>query len=122
FRYMQWASPFLLAVPALLTIPLYRICQDMGGGLLAHSIRSLVVFLVVRVAALWISVLPQPADPIRLAGLVAAFITPWFFLLAVAERWQFTVSTMDLEKRYEADSEFEILALTESSGAGRKIL
>jgi hypothetical protein len=121
FRHMQSASPFLLAIPAVLTIPLYRICQDMGGGLLAHSLRSLVVFLVVRVAALWISVVPQPAGPVRLAGLVAAFITPWFFLLAVAERWQFTVSTMDLARRYEADGDFEILTLTAASATARKI-
>lgn len=73
----------------ILGLALHRISVEMGGGQLAASLRYLVAFLMVRLAAL----------------------VNRLFVLGVHHRWQLTVADGRLADRYEANPEEEIQTL-----------
>jgi hypothetical protein len=110
-RYLQAASPVLLAAPALVAVVLHRIRQEMGGGEMSASMRYLAAFLVVRLVSLWLGLLAGvPAATVLSRTLWWA--APWLFLLAVWRRWQVTVFAAQLAERYEKDPEAELAGVT----------
>ncbi|HXG31784.1 MAG TPA: hypothetical protein VNJ11_00345 [Bryobacteraceae bacterium] len=110
-RYLQAASPALLAAPALVAVVLHRIRQEMGGGEMSASMRYLAAFLVVRLVSLWLGLLPG-APLATVLSRTLWWAAPWLFLLAVWRRWQVTVFAAQLAERYEKDPEAELAGVT----------
>jgi len=120
-RYLQSASPVLLAVPALLAVVLHRIRQEMGGGQLAVVFRLLIAFLLLRLVALSASVTAIRIEfPVLAAlGEASGAAAVWLFPMAALRRWQLTVAASELTRRYESNpgAELEQLADRRSGGA-----
>ncbi len=110
-RHLQVASPMLLAAPALVSLVLHRITQEMGGGPLATSLRCLVAFLVMRLLALFLGL--SPGIPVfTVASRTVWWAAAWLFALAVFHRWQVTLAASELADRYEADPDAELAGVT----------
>lgn len=115
-RYLQFASPFLLAIPASLGLVLYRISREMGEGLMALALRFLAASFAIRLFVLAIRALP---DPTSTAATLAVFTVPpllvitahWMFLLGLVCRRQLSRATVDLIEQYQRDQrrQMEIL-------------
>jgi hypothetical protein len=116
-------SPPLLAAPALLTLLLHRIEQEMGGGQLATSLRLIVTFLILRLLALTGN---SPAIAEFTASQVvvgaAGWTSIWFFTLAAAYRWRLTVSIRELTFRYQADPRAELEGLLQLAETNQQII
>lgn len=115
-RYLQSASPLLLAAPAVVGLVLHRISQEMGGGQWALSLRYMVAFLVARLAALMIGLVPALAgiSALSFLGTAISWSAPWLFVLAVLHRWHLTQSASELASRYETNPEGEIAELSQA--------
>lgn len=86
-RYLQFLSAILLAVPAMLSLGLHRISEEMTGGKWAVALRWMVGFLLLRLVNLCVvTAWPEWADSIVLSSWAA----PWLFAMAAAERWSVT--------------------------------
>lgn len=112
-RYLQSASPVLLAAPALAALALHRISHEMGEGRLADSLRLLAVSLVLRLVSLWIgsSAMSREASFYALA-LAAHSAASWIFAQAIFQRWSLTVQAARLAEQYRRDPEREIAELS----------
>ena len=95
-RYLQYLNPLLLAFPAALSVPLYRISRQMGGGLMATSLQLLMLSIVIR-TMLYVRVVPALAAVPAVVVLhsVLSPTTSWLFALAVACRWRLTVEALN---------------------------
>jgi len=112
-RYIQSASPILLAAPALAALALHRISHEMGQGTLAVSLRVLAVSLVMRLVSLWIGSSPVSRQPYFYAlALAAHSAASWIFVQAIFQRWSLTVQAARLAERYKRDPEGEIAELS----------
>jgi hypothetical protein len=116
-RYLQSASPVLLAVPALLGVVLHRIRQEMGGGQLALVFRLFIAFLLLRLVALSASVTAIRVEiPVLAAiGEASGAAAVWLFPMAALKRWQMTVAASELARRYESDPGAELERLASRS-------
>lgn len=112
-RYVQSASPILLAAPALGALALHRISHEMGQSTLAVSLRLLAVSLITRLISLWISSAlgRDPFFSVLALGLHAA--AAWIFLQAVLKRWSLTLQAASLAERYQRDPARELAELSE---------
>ena len=110
-RHLQSASPLLLAAPALVSLALHRIGQEMGGGQLAVSLRCMVAFLLMRLLALFLGLYPG-VPAVTIASRTVWWAAAWLFLLAVSYRWRVTLSASELAARYEADPEAELAGVS----------
>ncbi len=100
-RYMQYASPVLLATPAALGVMLFRVSREVGEGRLATSLRYLVLLLTLRLLLLLLGALPGPHPPaISFLQNAAGWTVAWLFGLAVAYRWEVTVDAIRLSLDY----------------------
>jgi hypothetical protein len=115
-RYLQFASPFLLAIPASLGLVLYRISREMGEGLMALALRFLAASFAIRLFVLAIRALPDSAS--TAAVLAVSTVPPllvitahWMFLLGLVCRRQLSHATADLIEQYQRDQrrQMEIL-------------
>jgi hypothetical protein len=112
-RYIQAASPILLAAPALAALALHRISHEMGQGTLAVSLRLLAVSLVLRLVSLWIGSSVMGRRPLLYAlALAAHSAASWIFVQAIFQRWSLTVQAARLTERYQYDPEGEIAELS----------
>jgi hypothetical protein len=114
-RYLQSASPLLLAGPALVGLALHRISVEMGGGQFAISLRYLVAFLLLRLMVLVVNTSPQLRE-VAAASIPASAVNwavPWLFAMALAYRWRLTVSASELADRYERNPDEEIAELSQ---------
>jgi hypothetical protein len=116
-RYLQWSSPVILALPALIGLALQPVCKEMGGGQLAVSLRYLVWSLLLRLASLLATFTPalKGVSVVAMAGTAAFWAAPWLFALAILSRWRMTESLHELSELYERNPEAELAKLT---GAG----
>lgn len=112
-RHLQSASPLLLAIPALVSLVLHRISQEMGGGQLALSLRCMVAFLLMRMLALLLGLFPG-VPALTVASRTVWWSTAGLFLLAVFYRWQVTLSASELADRYEADPDAELAGISQA--------
>ena len=112
-RALQSASPILLAAPTLVALALHRISVEMGGGQMARSLRSLVVFLFLRLAVMLVT--PYTESVLVVRSMIAGFslCAVWFFASAVCYRWQLTEEASALAERYDADPGHEIRRLAQ---------
>jgi hypothetical protein len=112
-RYMQWSSPVVLALPALIGLVLQRISEEMDGGQFASSLRLLVWSLLLRLASLLTTFTPslRGIEVVAIAGTAAFWAAPWLFVLAVVHRWRIAESLHELGDRYEKDPEQELARL-----------
>lgn len=119
-RYLQSASPVLLAVPALLGVVLHRIRQEIGGGQLAVVFRLFIAFLLLRLVALSASVTAIRIElPVLAAiGEASGAAAVWLFPMAALKRWQMTVAASELARRYESNPGAELEQLASRSGGG----
>ena len=120
-RYLQWSSPVILALPALIGLVLQRISEEMGGGQFADSLRYLVWSLLLRLASLLTTFTPalQGVSVIVIAGTAAFWAAPWLFALAVVRRWRITESLHELSELYERNPEEELAKLAADPSGGR---
>jgi hypothetical protein len=107
-RYLQFASPFLLAVPAAMGVALYRISREMGEGLMAIALRCLAASFAIRLMALVITT----AGPSPRTQVVLTITAHWVFLLGLAYRCRFSRETHELIERYESDREAQLALLS----------
>jgi hypothetical protein len=116
-RYMQWSSPIVLALPALIGLALQRIGEEMDGGEFAASLRLLVWSLLLRLASLLTTFTPalKGVEVVAIAGTAAFWAAPWLFALAVVHRWRITESLHELGDRYEKDPAQELAKLVAPS-------
>jgi len=116
-RYLQSASPVLLAIPALLGVVLHRIRQEMGGGQLAVVFRLFIAFLLLRLVALSASVTAIRVELPVLAAIAEAggAAAVWLFPMAALKRWQMTVAASELARRYESNPGAELERLASRS-------
>ena len=126
-RRLQSASPLLLAAPALVGLVLHRISQEMGGGQLAIALRCLVASLLLRLAAMLVTVSPElhGISGLAVPATAAGWAAQWLFALGVAYRWRLTVAASALADRYETNPAEEIVGLSEvlaQTGASRPSL
>jgi hypothetical protein len=115
-RYMQFASPFLLAVPASLGLVLYRISREMGEGLMSLTLRFLAAFFALRLLVLAGRALPDHTSPVGM--LVVATVPPllvitahWSCLLGLVYRRRLSHTTTDLIERYQGDQREQLAML-----------
>jgi len=114
-RYVQSASPILLAAPALVALALHRISHEMGEGTLTYSLRLLAVSLVLRLASLWIGSSAVGREPYYSALTLALnSASAWIFVQAIFKRWCLTVQASNLAERYRRDPNHEIAELSRS--------
>lgn len=106
-RQLQSFSPLLLAGPALISVVLHRISQELGGGQFAVSLRCLVVFLLMRLVSLFLG-LYGGVPGFTVAARIAWWSAASMFLLAVLYRWRVTVSAGQLAQRYELNAQAEL--------------
>jgi hypothetical protein len=113
-RRLQSVDPILLAVPALLSVALHRIRQEMGGGQLATSLRLLVAFLVLRLVAMLAGTSRLYGDfpVLSVIALTLGWAAPWLFPLSALQRWNLTVSAREMEQRYESNPSQEVASLS----------
>lgn len=125
-RYLQYASPFLLAIPASLGLVLYRISREMGEGLMALALRFLAASFAIRLLALAGKALPDftGAGTALAASTVPALLVitaHWVFLLGLAYRRQLSRATTDLIERYQRDQQQQLAMLAKNlSGRGKQ--
>ena len=114
-RYLQWSSPVMLALPALIGLGLQQIAKEMGGGQLAISLRFLVWSLLLRLASLLTTFTPalKGVSILAIAGTAAFWAAPWLFALAIVSRWRITESLHELSELYERNPEQEVAKLAE---------
>jgi hypothetical protein len=112
-RYLQWSSPVILALPALIGLALQPIGKEMGGGLLAASLRYLVWSLLLRLASMLTTFTPalQGVSAVAMVGTAAFWAAPWLFALAIVSRWRMTESLHELSELYERNPEEEFAKL-----------
>lgn len=110
-RYLQSASPLLLAAPAVASLALHRISQEIGGGQLALSLRCMVAFLLVRMLSLLVGLFPAVAAMTVLSRTLW-WSAAWLFCLAIYYRWQLTLCASEAASRYESDPEAELAGVT----------
>jgi hypothetical protein len=88
----QVATQILLAVAAALSILLYRLSLQMGGGQLAIAMRCLIAHIIVRALLVFVSMILLPGlFRIDRENVVTMFLyqgTPWLFTLAAVYRYQ----------------------------------
>lgn len=115
-RLLQSCSPMLLAAPAIVGLVLHRISQEMGSGHLAFSLRYLVAFLVLRLAALVVGSFPAFSGwpPAEVATSAVYTGAPWLFVLGVAWRWRLTLSAGQAVERLEMQPQAEMVRLSRS--------
>lgn len=91
-RYLQFASPLLLAIPASIGVALYRVSREMGQGLLAVALRCIATSFAIRLVLLLFGALLGPAPgagtPFFLAFLpmLLSIGAHWLFLLGLVYR------------------------------------
>jgi len=88
----QIAIQILFAVAAAISIILYRLSLQMGGGQLALAMRSLIVYIVLRSMLVFVSMILLPSlFRVDRENFVTMFVyqaTPWLFTLAAVYRFQ----------------------------------
>lgn len=94
-RYLQYLNPVIMAAPAAVSIPLYRISRQMGGGRLATSLHILMLAIVLRIL-LHVRIVPALAALPAVVTLHSALWpnTNWLFALAVVYRWRLATNAM----------------------------
>jgi len=119
-RYLQSASPVLLAVPALLAVVLHRIRQEMGGGQLAVVFRLFIAFLLLRLVALSASVTAMRVElpVLAIIGQASGAAAVWLFPIAALKRWHMTLAASELARRYESNPGAELEQLAARSIGG----
>jgi len=115
-RYLQWSSPVVLAVPALISLGLQRISQEMGRSQFADFLRYLAWSLLLRLASLLATFTPvlKSVSVLAVAGTAAFWAAPWLFVLAVEQRWRITKSVSELTEVYVRNPQ-EAFAMSVSS-------
>jgi hypothetical protein len=90
----QIANQVLWVVAAALSLLLYRLSLQMGGGRLAAGMRILFVYIVLRSSLVFVSMVLLPGlFRIDRENFVTMFLyqaTPWLFTLAAVYRFQLT--------------------------------
>ncbi len=106
-RYLQWSSPVVLALPALIGLVLQHISREMGRSQFADFLRYLVLSLLSRLASLLITFAPplKGVPLLAIAGTAAFWAAPWLFVLALVHRWRMTESLSELADIYARDPE-----------------
>lgn len=120
-RYLQFASPILLAVPASLGLVLYRISREMGEGLMALTLRLLAASFGLRLLVLAGRAVPDPADA---GAVLAVYVAPplliiaahWMFLLGLVYRRQLSHTTAGLIEQYQRDQQRQMEILVKKIG------
>ncbi len=95
-RVTQWASPLLLAIPALLGVVLHRVSREMAGGYFALSLQLLVASLTLRLFSLAIFVWLRLEYLSTAVPILASFL----FAFAAWNRWRATVRVSEISRRY----------------------
>ncbi|HWB83390.1 MAG TPA: hypothetical protein VG675_04570 [Bryobacteraceae bacterium] len=113
-RFLQSASPYCLAVVAVLAVFLYRTTTDLGAGQLSLSLwfvlLSVALRLFVMLLGVWPSLSEHPMINIASRGTFAA--SHWVFLLGMGYRWLLTVSNSEMVSRYQQSAEAELAELS----------
>src|SRR5579859_5439466 len=88
----QVANQILLALAAAISILLYRLSLQMGGGQLAAAMRCLIAYIVLRALLVFVSMILLPGlFGIDRENFVTMFVyqgSPWLFALAAVYRYQ----------------------------------
>ncbi len=88
----QITTQILYALAAAISILLYRVSLQMGGGQLAAALRCLIVYIALRALLVFVSMVLLPGlFRIDRENFVTMFVyqgTPWLFTLAAVYRYQ----------------------------------
>jgi hypothetical protein len=120
-RYLQFASPILLAIPSSMGILLYRVSREMGEGRMALTLQCLAGSLALRLSALAAAALLGPdgnaagASPATLVPMVLYVMAHWVFLLGLVHRRRLSHQTTDLIARYESDQHNQLILLAQQT-------
>lgn len=96
-RYLQVASPALLAIPASMAVVLYRISRELGEGFMALALRWMAAALGIRLVALVVATAITESNT---AGNPLVIFAHWAFLAALLCRRRLSLVTSDLVEQY----------------------
>ena len=101
-RYLQYLNPVIMAAPAAVSIPLYRVSRQMGGGTLATSLHIMMLAIVLRIV-LHVRIVPALAALPAVVTLHSMLSpnTNWLFALAVVYRWRLTADALQATQPLE---------------------
>jgi hypothetical protein len=113
-RFLQFASPYCLALVALIAVILYRTTMDLGVGQLGFSLRFLLASVLLRLLTMSFGVWPPISEHYLIDTVSRSCFTAshWIFLLGMGYRWLLTVSNSEMLSRYERDPEGEVAELS----------
>jgi hypothetical protein len=101
--YLQQATQVLLAAAAAASVPLHRLCVQMGGGRLAATLRWMLLYAGGRCAVVFATVtLPDGWETVPAATLaygVVFYSMPWVFAMATATRGHMAAQAMNDSRR-----------------------
>jgi len=104
--YLQQVTQVLLAAAAAASVPLHRLCVQMGGGRLAATLRWILLYAGGRCAVVFATVtLPDGWEKVPAATLaygVAFYSMPWVFAMATATRGRMAEQARDVSRRAAA--------------------
>jgi hypothetical protein len=105
-RGLQYATPFLVAATATLSVLLYRIGAEMGGGEFSKCLRALTAFLLLRLAGHLLFTFPWGSwtPVIQMFGRIVWTANNGVFVLGLAYRWEIGRLADSALARYEADA------------------
>jgi hypothetical protein len=105
-RGLQYATPFLVVATATLSVLLYRISAEMGGGEFSKCLRALTAFLLLRLAGHLLFTFPWGhwTSVIQMFGRIIWTANNGVFVLGLAYRWEIGRLADSALARYEADA------------------
>ncbi len=101
-RYLQYLNPVIMAAPAAVSIPLYRVSRQMGGGMLATSLHIMMLSIVLRIV-LHVRIIPA-LGALPAVVTLHSMLSPntnWLFALAVVYRWRLTQDALQSSESFE---------------------
>ncbi len=101
-RYLQYLNPVIMVAPAAVSIPLYRVSRQMGGGALATSLHIMMLSIVLRIV-LHVRIVPALAA-LPVVVTLHSMLSPntvWLFTLAVVYRWRLTEDALQASEAFE---------------------
>jgi len=87
---LQLASHIILVLAAVCSVPLHRLCVQMGGGRMAHFMRMITAYALLRSGAIFVGMIVLGNGGGGWLGLAATLAwrsTPWVFALAAVVRY-----------------------------------